>query len=241
MKGNSFDPADSSRIYRNFKNVGPARSIEDIALRTLNQLFFCRILKGLKVSQSKPEFLKCDEKYRGLFLDQAMLMEFAGRPEYELSTNFLNQALEKGDECYGFLDGNVLAAYGWYSNTPTRINPADLVLHFDRRYIYMYKGFTHALYRGRRLYAIGMSRALEAYLARGYKGLVCYVESNNFSSLKSCYRMGYADFGRLYVARVCNRYFLHSDAGCRHCEFELEWLRPPGQQETAQRRDRAVG
>jgi len=48
---------------------------------------------------------------------------------------------------------------------------------------------------------------VEAYLARGYKGMLCYVESNNFTSLKSCYRTGYTDFGNLYVARLFNRYF----------------------------------
>ena len=159
-----------------------------------------------------------------MFMSESMLMELVEQPEYELSKRFLNHALSNGDECYGFFYGSVLAAYSWYSNKATQINPADLVLHFDDAYIYMYKGFTHPNYRGQRLYATGMTRALEPYLAQGYKGMLCYVESNNFASLKSCYRMGYADFGNLYVARLFNRYWLHSDPGCRRYGFELECI-----------------
>ena len=156
-----------------------------------------------------------------------MLREFAKNPDYELSGSFLDQALAKGDECYGFLDGEALAAYGWYSNKPTETEWPGLVLTFNDQYIYMYKGFTHVNYRGQRLHAIGMLRALEAYLARGHRGIVSYVEWNNFSSLRSCYRMGYADFGNVYATRVFNHYFVHSDAGCKRCEFGLEWAKAP--------------
>jgi hypothetical protein len=85
----------------------------------------------------------------------------------------------------------------------------------------MYKGYTHPKYRGRRLHAIGMTRALQAYQERAYKGLISYVESNNYSSLKSVYRMGYVDFGRIYVARIFGRYYLWATPGCRAFGFEL--------------------
>jgi hypothetical protein len=41
------------------------------------------------------------------------------------------------------------------------------------------KGFTLPRYRGQRLHAIGMTRALCHYLAKGRRGIVCYVESTN--------------------------------------------------------------
>ena len=102
------------------------------------------------------------------------------------------------------------------------------MMHFNGQYIYMYKGLTPGNYRGQRLHAIGMTRALEAYLARGYKGIVSYVEWNNFGSLKSCYRMGYKDFGTVYVVRFFKHYFIHSGAGCDGYGFRLERVRPPG-------------
>jgi len=212
----------SSFIHRQLRT---SEAIQDLALRSLNQLLFYRILKGLKIEKVRPEFLECNNKYRGAFIRHSMLMDLARQPEYELPQTFLNQALSNGDECYGFFHGSVLAAYSWYSRKPTQINPADLILHFDHEYIYMYKGFTHPNFRGQGLYGIGMTRALDTYLARGYKGLLCYVESNNFTSLKSCYRIGYSDFGNLYVARLFDRYWLHSDPGCQRYGFALERVR----------------
>jgi ribosomal protein S18 acetylase RimI-like enzyme len=224
---------DLSQIKRNIRQFGPSKTFEDVAFRALNRGIFVRILKGVKIDAVNPEFLKCDEKYRGLFLNEAMLTEFAEGPEYELSKRFLHQALAKGDECYGILNGDVLAAYGWYSNKPTEIDPPALVLHFNDQYIYMYKGYTHVNYRGQRLHAIAMTRALEAYLARGYKGIVSYVDCNNFASLKSCYRMGYTDVGSIYAARLFNHYFLHSDAGCERYGFGLEWVRSNGNERSS--------
>jgi hypothetical protein len=151
-----------------------------------------------------------------------MLMEFAADPQNELTEMFVREAFDKGDECYGFLCGDSLASYGWYSREPTPIHPPELMLYFERGYIYMYKGFTHVNHRGQRLHAVGMTRALETYRARGYKGIVSYVEWNNFGSLRSCYRMGYSDFGAIMVFRLFGRYFAHSSAGCRRYGFRLE-------------------
>jgi hypothetical protein len=213
--------ARSSQIVNNIKHYGFLKTFEDIALRLLNRIVFFKVLKCIKIDQVDPEFLKYDEKFRGLFLPEDRLRELANDPESELPETFLDEALAKGDECYGFLDGDALAAYGWYSNKPTESAWPDLMIHFSDQYIYMYKGLTHSNYRGQRLHAIGMTLALEAYLAQGYKGIVSYVESNNFGSLKSCYRMGYQDVGTVYAIRIFNHYFLHSDAGCDRYGFRL--------------------
>ena len=60
-----------------------------------------------------------------------------------------------------------------------------------------------------------MTMALQHYLGKGYKGLVSYVESNNFSSLTSVARMGYETFGTIYVSRIFGIYLTHAGAGCR--------------------------
>jgi len=217
---------DKSEIASNLKHHGTFKMVEDIAFRSLNKFVFFRVLKAMKVETINPEFLKCNENFRGLFLPEGMLRNFARNPEYELSDRFLDQAIEKGDECYGFLDGDVLAAYGWYSNKPTEAAWPGLVIHFNDQYIYMYKGFTHFNYRGHRLHAIGKTMALADYLARGYRGLVSYAEWNNFDSLRSNYRMGCTDFGNIYVAGGFNHYFVHSDVGCGRNGFGLERVRP---------------
>ncbi len=151
-----------------------------------------------------------------------MLRQFAADPKNELPSEFLNEALAKGDECYGFLAGSDLAAYGWYSAKPTALDLPGLRLHFSDKYVYMYKGFTAVEHRGQRLHAIGMTCALQAYIARGFRGIVSIVEWNNFGSLKSCYRMGYRDFGNIAITGVGKRYVLRHDAGCRDYGFWLQ-------------------
>ena len=139
----------------------------------------------------------------------------------EMSRAFVDDALRNGDECYAICDGETLAAYGWYSTRPTPIEPPDLVLHFADGYVYMYKGFTDTRYRGQRLHAIGMTRALSITSMPGYRGIVSYVESTNFDSLKSCDRMGYQVFGSVYVVRIFGRYFAFSSPGCKAFEFRV--------------------
>jgi GNAT superfamily N-acetyltransferase len=193
----------------------------DLAMRALNRLVVFRVFVGVRADTLDPAFLELDERFRFTLLTEAMLARFT-TDEFEIAPAFLRQALERGDECYGILDGNVLASYGWYSSAPTRIYPPDLVLHFNPEYIYTYKAFTHPNYRGRRLHAIAMTKALQAYLARHFKGLVCYVESTNFSSLKSVYRMGYKDIGKIYMAKVFHHYWLYPDEACKRYRFYLE-------------------
>ena len=192
----------------------------DLAIRALNRLVF-KVFVGVKAEIPDPRFLPLDEKFKFTLLTEAMLAQF-NTDELEIAPAFLRHALERGDKCYGILDGDLLASYGWYSTVPTRIYPPDLVLHFNPDYVYMYKGYTHPNYRGQRLHAIGMTKALQAYLDRQFKGLVSYVESTNFSSLKSTYRMGYKNIGKIYMAQVFHHYWLHPDAGCKLYRFYLE-------------------
>jgi hypothetical protein len=196
------------------RNFGVAGAAHRLVYLTLNRLVDYRVLKGVKVTRPDPAFLSGPEAYRYGFLDAETLRRFAVDSQYDLGQEFLNEALPKGDECFGILDGDTLASYGWYSRRPTNISE-DLAIHFSPEFVYMYKGYTHPKYRGQRLHAIGMTKALQAYLERGHKGLISYVEANNYSSLKSCYRMGYEDVGEVYVARLFHRYRTWHTRGCR--------------------------
>ena len=193
----------------------------DLAVRVVNRCFVFKVFRGVKAERLDPNLLDLDKRFRFTLLTEAMLANFATN-EFEIEPAFLRQALERGDECYGILDGDLLASYGWYSTMPTRIYPPDLVLHFSPEYVYMYKGFTHPAYRGQRLHAIGMTKALQGYLARHFKGLVSYVESTNFASLKSIYRMGYTDIGKIYMVELFHHYWLYEGAGCKPYRFYLE-------------------
>jgi hypothetical protein len=66
---------------------------------------------------------------------------------------------------------------------------------------------------------------LKAYRARGYKGLVSYVEADNLNSLKSTHRMSYIDFGRVLLWRVGKRHLILRTPGCATFGFRVESIR----------------
>jgi hypothetical protein len=155
------------------------------------------ILKCVYIEAVDPEFLTLDARYTAGFLDEAALAAYVGRPEYDMPLSFFRRAQASRDECFAIRDRDELAAYGWYSTSANHFSD-ELTLHFDPRWVYMYRGFTNPAYRGRRLHAIGMTMALAAYRARDYRGLVSCVEARNEASLKSVCRMGYRHFGTIY-------------------------------------------
>jgi GNAT superfamily N-acetyltransferase len=212
-----------ARIRKTTVDFGCAAALHAVVQRAINRIAFFRVLKCVRVSAADPRYLAIDPRFQHGFLDEAALQRFSDDPRYDLSSQFLDEALAKGDRCYGILDGDRLASFGWYSAVPTRISD-DLRFCFDQRYVYMYKGFTDPDYRGQRLHALGMSSALQQLLEHGAEGLVSYVDATNFDSLRSCYRMGYTDIGQIYCLRARDHYWIHTDAGCRRLGVSLEAL-----------------
>lgn len=197
------------------KNAGIRGACYDLAYRVGKKLVRLTVLQGMTVTPASVDrsFLEGNPKYTHGFLDEATLRRYAKTPGLELDDAFLDQVLPTGDRCYAIRDGDVLAAYGWYSRNPTPIDDA-LTLHFDPRWVYMYKGFTAHAYRGQRLHGVGMAKAMMAYVGEGCLGIVSQVERNNFSSLKSVHRMGYVDNGRLRSWRLLGRWHVGATAAC---------------------------
>lgn len=192
------------------------------------------ILKCVYIDRADPAFLAPPAPYRAEFLDAQTVARYAAHPEYDMPETFLRRALAVNDACFAIRDGETLVAYGWYSSSANHFAD-ELTLHFSPAWIYMYRGFTHPAYRGQRLHAFGMTMALAAYQARGFKGLVSCVEARNSASLKSVYRMGYRDFGTIYgvklgrllgvrrpTSRLLNRHLVYCTPGCKAFGFRLE-------------------
>ena len=210
-----------STIGRKLRRHGFLNIAYAHAFKMLESALGLKVLRGVCVERPVASFLQCRESYVAGFLAPIELRHHALQPANEMSLGFVEQAIARGDQCYAVRDGEALAAYGWYSFGNTPVGLGNLVLNFSREYVYMYKGFTHIRYRGQRLHAVGMTRALEHYLGRGYKGLVSYVEAANLDSLKSCLRMGYTVFGSIYVLRLFGATFAVSSPGCRPLGFRL--------------------
>jgi hypothetical protein len=216
------DDSIFSKIRASVRRDGPYGMLYVHAFRALNRVVPFMILKGIYLEDVEPQFLKAPDGYVGMIMPEELLRRFAADPENEMSTSFLDAAKERGDRCYAILHGDKLAAYGWYARSATPIGIDDLSVCFRRDYVYMYKGFTHEAHRGKRLHALGMARAMRYFQEHGCRGLVSYVESTNFASLKSCYRMGYKAFGSIYLVKLGTRYFALSSPGCARFEFSVE-------------------
>lgn len=212
--------AQLARIRKNAADFGWPAALQAAAQSAIKRFALLRVLQCVQVCEVEPDYLAIDPRFEHGFLDTAALRRFGSDPRYDLSPQFLDEALAKGDQCYGITDGDRLVSFGWYSAMPTKISD-DLRICFDQRYVYMYKGFTDPDYRGQRLHACGMTLALKRFRERGAKGLVSYVDSTNFDSLRSCYRMGYSDVGKIYCLRAADHYWIHADAGCRRVGVAL--------------------
>lgn len=191
------------------------------------------VLRCLYIDTPDPAFLKLQPGFRAEFVGPDELDRYVEQPDYGLTEQFVNRELAMGHECFAIRHGDALATYGWYSTTATHFTD-DLSVRFDRHWVYMHSGFTHPMFRGRRLHAYGMTIVLTLYRARGYKGLVSIVEGSNTASLKSCARMGYRHFGTIYTARpgrvlarywparLSDRAFVLTTPGCRAFGFRLD-------------------
>jgi hypothetical protein len=197
--------------------------LHSIKYNLINKLTFYKELQGMTVTMESldPKYLEGNEKYTYRFLTEEELHNYSKDSNNFISEEFLQKVLEKGDYCYAVLDGDKLASYGWYSSKPTCIAD-DLSLHFDGSWIYMYKGFTALDYRGQRLHAIGMARSLKAFTEKGFKGIISYVETNNYASLRSCQRMGYKNFGKVIVKKGFSGYRIKPEESCSKYSFNVK-------------------
>ena len=215
------------RVIGNFRDRarrdGLGAVLHDLQVRALDRLGQFQILKGMtvRVPDVRDAGLFFAHGYQCRFADAAELQRLAQDEANQMPPDFLRVALARGDRCYALFDGPLLAAYGWYTDQAAPLDE-HFMLHFDAGWTYMYKGYTLPAWRGKRLHAVGMCRALRALTDEGKSGLISCVASNNFASLHSVTRMGYRIFGQACLLRVAGFSATWASAGCRPYGFRVE-------------------
>jgi hypothetical protein len=191
---------DLEAFARDVRHHGVARSTVRAAYDRLHRRLRLRVIRFLAMEPAgvNPELLERPLPYACRLLEDAEVRELARDPANQMSRAFVAAVLAKGDACFGILDGDVLASFGWYSNLPTPFH-GTLVVRFDRRHLYMYHGYTRPAYRGQNLHGIGLARACSVLCARGYAGVVTIAERVNFASLVSARRVGYRECGTALI------------------------------------------
>lgn len=213
---------------------------EQARSKLLNRCGFFRELLGMTVTTDTVNAASAsvNPNFTCRFLTAEELQPLADVEANRLPSKLIDTALARGDRCYGIFDGDKLASYGWYTSTgPNQFND-ELEITFDPGWVYMYHGFTLPEYRGQKLHAVGMSRALEAITDEGYAGLISCVDAVNRPSLRSCARMGYRIFGSVTVWRwlAADRsglgplasYRIRATADCQLFGFDVIAVRPAG-------------
>lgn len=208
------------------RSFGAGAALHDLRQRAVNRVVPLQILRGMAVSLGDvPTELFDARRYRARFATPDEVLAACGS-EAGMSRDFARDALDRGDRCFSLFDGPRMVSFGWYARQPTLIT-GGLRLHFDPAWVYMYRGYTLPAHRGQRLHGIGMALALREHAHRGARGLITYVRSTNFASLRSVDRMGYRTFGELYLARVLGRVETWTSPGCAEYGFHLERVAAP--------------
>lgn len=142
------------------------------------------------------------------FLSPEEVERYAKDPTYLLDPSMAERIRDGRDLCYAALQGEKLAAFGWYALDSIEGEHADgVAVSYPADVAFMYFGFTHPDYRGARLHGAGMANALSELGKRGVTKLVSFVDWRNWASLKSCYRLGYRDLGILLTVDGPRRTF----------------------------------
>jgi hypothetical protein len=209
------------------RSFGPGAAMHDLRQRAVNRVVPLQILRGMTVSVGDvPAELFDAGRYRARFATRDEVLAACGSDDAGMSREFAEDALDRGDRCFSLFDGARMVSFGWYAHKPTLIT-SGLLLHFDPAWVYMYRGYTLPAHRGQRLHGTGMALALREHARRGARGLITYVRSTNFASLRSVERMGYREFGELYLARVLGRVETWASPGCADHGFYVESVAAP--------------
>jgi hypothetical protein len=168
--------------------------------------------------------LRREGRVRGRMVEAGVMRPYVADPANGLTDAFIDEAIARRDLCYALFDGEDLVSYGWYSTRPVRVTEirSAPTLHFDASYAYMYHTFTRPEHRGRRLNAVGIAAALEGWTGAGLAGIVAYVVSSNYASLKSCRRMGFRTFGHVLILTVGAQQVWRLTPGCKKYGFRIE-------------------
>lgn len=182
------------------QQYGVRIAMHQIIARLLRSVFRLQVIEVISLDETD---LKDTPMYapeiRFRFLTAAEVANFSCDPANELGPEFAGRIVSGNDCCMAALDGDRLAAYGWYARGSVEAeHNFGTAMSYPEHMVYMYKGFTHPDYRGLRLHGIGMSLALQKLSGSGVCSLISTVEWTNTASLRSCDKLGYRRLGRLW-------------------------------------------
>lgn len=177
-------------------------------------------------NQSLPAEIELPAGFEAHFLTPEELELFSEDPANDLDSEMVARLRAGKDFCYAAVHENRLAAYGWYALEDIEAeHNFGISMSFSQDCAYMYKGFTHPDFRGKRLHGILMGQALRGLSSHKIEALVSTVGWTNFASLASCDKLGYERLGRVWTLQSGKK-ILSVPAAVRDKEIIPGWKTP---------------
>lgn len=211
--------AIASRLRMDVRHFGVLRTAYQLLMKGIQRVVDFRIMRVSRKQAINPEYLEGDDDFEWRFLDESRLLPAAGDPNCPLDESLAQTAFDRGDQCYGAMDGDVLVCCSWYSTQPT--DDMGLTAAAPPGYVYSYAAFTDARYRGRRLFAIRGNRALRALQDQGFRGFYFTTDSHNLRALRAAPRLGAEPIGTIVALRIGKLAWIYTSRGCRRHGFSL--------------------
>lgn len=201
--------------------IGPALRLG--VDRTGRRLCGLRVIEFVWLAPEKASAPEPKGTFTSRFLTAEEVERFQADPVNDLTLEFAERVASGKHFCFAALDGDRLAAYGWYALE--QVEPEDcfgIGLRLPTTVAYMYKGLTRPEYRGQRLHGFLMCRALQELKSVGVARLISSVDWTNNASLKSCARIGYDFIGRVILWQQQGQPRIHVPRQAR--QFGVEYF-----------------
>ena len=134
------------KIFTIAKYFGVKSAFIYLFFTIVNKLIFFKVYKIISLTESQLNLnmkpTNNELEFRWLSTDE--LKKMKDIEKYDLSKEFIENALKEGAECFGVYDKNQLVHYSWFTNNPNQLTDA-LLLQFNKSYVYGYKAYINSL------------------------------------------------------------------------------------------------
>jgi len=148
------------------------------------------------------------------------LHTFAQDKRLDMRPDFIDEAIDRGDKCFGYLENDSLVAYVWLGLSESRME-AGFNVRIGEGYSYSYKSFTLPSHRGRRLQQQITWESDGWRQDNGFKYNIDYVRTHNFASIAADRRYGNVAVGYAGYIRRFGFVMPFRSPGTKHHKFEL--------------------
>lgn len=133
---------------------------------------------------------------------RAELIRAAETISDQLSEDFIDSAISRGDLCVAAFDESTIVSFAWISFSTAPLGDG-LWIGFEKPYRYGYNSYTRPEYRGRWLQSHVILFADQICIDRGYTHAITYVETHNYPAIRSGQRrnsrlVGFAGYIKLF-------------------------------------------